>query len=540
MKHYKINHILFSLTLFFFSNSSFSQKTLKQWYEIAEKQFEKGSYADALISRQEALKIALKTNKCYDLAYAYWQIGKMQYYLNDRVGALKTNLLAKHYIDSCSIDTLKSIICNNIGAMYHSIGKIDSALVYYTKTIAVLSSTKRYIDIARVHSLLGKLYLNKVGNGNIEKAKLNFDKALEYADLSGDYSIRFFVRLAFTDYYNVTHDLPKATQFARTAYDLVYKNKGKVEEKIYVTRVLAQELTLAEKPEVKRLYDQFVNLRDSIFKLETSSKIADYKVQYETEKKEKENKLLQQQNNIKTLENDKSKQTIFILIACIIIAFIVLFWQLSLARIKKQKRLLETEKKLQNDRERISRDLHDNVGGQLSYVMFSLEANEENSSEKRKEKAITLANELRSITSNLRETIWALNQDRLNIQSISDKLKLYGQTLFTYSNTKLKFEETIEDNQDLNPAIALNIFRMCQEILNNILKHAKASEIKISFVKNKRLSITIADNGCGFLVDDNQNNGYGLKTLKARADEINATIEINSELTKGTRFQLLV
>jgi signal transduction histidine kinase len=54
------------------------------------------------------------------------------------------------------------------------------------------------------------------------------------------------------------------------------------------------------------------------------------------------------------------------------------------------------------------------------------------------------------------------------------------------------------------------------------------------------LSITIADNGCGFLVDDNQNNGYGLKTLKARADEINATIEINSELTKGTRFQLLV
>jgi signal transduction histidine kinase len=536
----RLTHFKYVVLFLLYCSISFGQKTLKQLYAQSDKEFEVGKYADALNTRQEALKLALKTNKCFDLAYAYWQIGKMQYYLSDKSGALKTNLLAKRYIDSCNIDTLRSIVCNNIGVMYHSLGNIDSGLVYYTQAVVALSHTNRNVDIARVHSLIGKLYLNKVGEGNIEKAKFNFDKALKYADLSKDYSIQFFVRLALTDYYNVVHNLPKATQYAQDAYNMVYARKAKLEEKIYVTRVLAQQLTLAENPKVKTLYDQFVVLRDSVFKLETASKIADYKVLYETEKKEKENELLKKQNNIKTLENDKNKQTIFSLIASILIITIIILWQVSLLRIKKQKRLLETEKKLQSDRERISRDLHDNVGGQLSYVMFSLEANEENSIEKRKEKAITLANALRSVTGNLRETIWTLNSEKLSIQEVSDKLKTYTRTIFNYTSTKIKFEENITQNELLNPALALNIFRFCQEAINNVFKHAQASELTISITQNEKTRISIKDNGIGFETTLNTNNSFGLSNLKARAQESNAIVNIESKKNEGTTITLIV
>ncbi|MBK6520895.1 MAG: hypothetical protein IPG08_00410 [Sphingobacteriaceae bacterium] len=284
----------------------------------------------------------------------------------------------------------------------------------------------------------------------------------------------------------------------------------------------------------------FTNARDSLRNQEAFASINDTRTKYETEKKESENKLLVQQNNIKTLENEKKQQTIFLLIAIIFIVTIIVFWQLSIARIKKQKRQLEAEKQLQKDRERISRDLHDNVGGQLSYVMFSLEAKEESSKEKREEKSHMLANALRGVTGNLRETIWALNQEKLTVQNIADKLKVYARNMFIYSGTKIKFEENIVNDTNLEPALALNIFRICQEIINNVFKHADASELTIAIVKQNKLNITITDNGKGFNKSEKEAEKYGLANLKNRADEINATLTIKTEINKGTSIVLVV
>jgi signal transduction histidine kinase len=288
-------------------------------------------------------------------------------------------------------------------------------------------------------------------------------------------------------------------------------------------------------------------INDSILNEENIKQIAEMQTKYDSEKKEAENQTLHQQNAIKTLEleNNAEKikvknQTIFILVGAIVIVLVIVLWQISLARIKKQKRELETEKKLQQDRERISRDLHDNVGGQLSYVLFSLEGDEEAAADKRKEKSASLAAAVRSVTGSLRETIWALNQENLTLKDLSDKLKLYTRNIFSYTDIKIRFEETIEKDEALSPSFALNLFRICQEIINNVFKHARATELHVSITRNEKTTVVITDNGVGFEAANSKKENFGMANLKKRADEIGAVLTLVSTPGHGTQITLVV
>jgi signal transduction histidine kinase len=466
---------------------------------------DKKDYTSALSYLQKALQIK-KENKdtleilktSINIANVYYQKKEYPNSISQYLQALKLGNNIKKYADEYSQ------ITNNLGECYSSIGEYNIAMNYLNASLEIKQKLGKKSGIAATLGNIGQVYYRQ----------LNYQKAIVYYTESNKLAIE-------------TSDI----QFQKNAQQIL----------------VVCYLNLNQKEKALDAFSKVTLLQDSLFNETSAKQISETQIKYETEKKETENKLLQQQNNIKTLENENNNQklkvqtqTIFILIACIVIATIIVLWQISLARIKKQKRALEIEKKLQQDRERISRDLHDNVGGQLSYVMFSLEGNEESSSDKRKEKAHNLANALRSVTSNLRETIWALNQEKLTVQDISDKLKTYARNIFAYSDTKIKFEDHIENDETLNPAFALNLFRICQEVINNVFKHAKASELTIIITKNKTTTIVITDNGVGFTKELASMESYGLTNLKVRADEINATLSIESEIHKGTKISIIV
>ena len=331
-----------------------------------------------------------------------------------------------------------------------------------------------------------------------------------------------------------------AIKHAQIALELYEKN-GAVEDKMYALYVLAGSFALSGDPKSYGLFQKLFALKDSVFKIETAKKIADYRTLYETEKKEKENILLNEKNKVNQLQIDSKNKTIIGLLICLLLFIIIVFWRISVINLKKKERLLEAQQKLQIERERISRDLHDNVGGQLSYVLFSLEANEETTAEKRKEKSTDLASSIRSITRNLRETIWALNQEKLFLKNLSDKLKIYTRNIFTYTNTQIRFKETIENDSELNPAFALSLFRICQEAVNNAFKHANATELVISIERKEKITIIISDNGIGFDRNNvNEVEHYGLANLLTRSKEINATINIESAVNNGCKVTLVV
>ena len=234
----------------------------------------------------------------------------------------------------------------------------------------------------------------------------------------------------------------------------------------------------------------------------------------------------------------------FILLSGIIIA--ILFGSLIIfiqnLRFRKKRNIFEMQQKIQTERERISRDLHDNVGTQLSLINKNLnrltKPRSEFTDDEKMIKLNSVADSSKGIIDTLRETIWALNKEEITLEELSDKLKVFVNKQITDTDgLAVKFsEEDGNKNINIGPSEALHLFRICQEAISNTLKYANASLLEISIFANQgQYEINIKDNGVGFELDKIETRShYGLDNLQFRANEISCMLSIKTEPGKGT------
>lgn len=231
-------------------------------------------------------------------------------------------------------------------------------------------------------------------------------------------------------------------------------------------------------------------------------------------------------------------------ILLILSVFVTVIRYLSQRKLREQIHKMEVKNKLRNERERISRDLHDHVGAQLANIISGLSLVDKYNEFEQKEKSSSLMQSLKGdaeITiKQLRETIWALNQNDLTLGAFLDHLKTYFKNQSALNEVlKLKFDLKGDESTLLTSAQALNLFRIIQEASQNTLKYAEASELNISLERqNGSLNILIKDNGTFKSDQESFNGGYGMQNMKKRAAEINATIEVDTE--EGTEVKIEV
>jgi two-component system, sensor histidine kinase LadS len=230
----------------------------------------------------------------------------------------------------------------------------------------------------------------------------------------------------------------------------------------------------------------------------------------------------------------------------IMFLFVALFkrFQTMKAIQERQEQLeIQAKQQVQDERERISRELHDNVGARLTHLITQIDHVEfrlgRDKTEKNVENTLgrleTLGENARDAMNVLRETIWAVKEEAISLENFTSKISGYLQQQFS---DNLDFEvHLIGDNKImLTPGQALNLFRIVQEACQNTFKHAAATQIHITISTIKgTLIIAIKDNGKGF--DTTHSNGEehnGLRNMKHRAIEIGADFDIQSCLGKGT------
>lgn len=240
----------------------------------------------------------------------------------------------------------------------------------------------------------------------------------------------------------------------------------------------------------------------------------------------------------------------FRLLIVLIIALLLSLSFLMLIRRNKQKveREYLLQKRLEDERLRISRDLHDHVGAQLSYLItnidWMLSHPQQMTAELEQARLKDLSETGKQAILTLRQTIWALHNKEITAIDFADKFKQFAQKMLAFSTqTKLQFEENFEAEKVFNPEVALSLFRVCQEALGNALKHANASLISIKFSCSTANGFVfeIKDNGKGFVTSEKPLDGhYGLENMKARAKECGAEISIETESGSGTRIVLVL
>lgn len=224
----------------------------------------------------------------------------------------------------------------------------------------------------------------------------------------------------------------------------------------------------------------------------------------------------------------------------------ILYYIMNLRRKRqelKQAYGLELEKQLHEERLRISRELHDNIGAQMATVKrsinFMIEQGDRLSPEQSKSQMHALESISSQINQELRDTIWAVQNSQIDVGGFFTRLKNYVfQLVGPDSPLRVTYLSEGDMNTLLGPFTALNLHRICQEAINNIIKHAVATEINIVMNSSPSiLKITIADNGKGYDVNNAQ-EGYGLGNIRKRAEQIGAVVNFKSKPEAGSSIEI--
>ncbi|MBO6795255.1 MAG: hypothetical protein JJ895_15220 [Balneolaceae bacterium] len=234
----------------------------------------------------------------------------------------------------------------------------------------------------------------------------------------------------------------------------------------------------------------------------------------------------------------------FFAILSIVISFGLVIRHYSQRKLKQQIRKMEVEQKLRGERERISRDLHDHVGAQLANIMSGLSLvdkyNEVDEKEKSTELMKSLKGDAEVTIKQLRETIWALNQNALSLKAFADHVKTYFKhqsALTTSLDVHIEVDE--HSKAQLSSTQALNVFRIIQEASQNTLKYANAEHLWITMRNGSNaLTIIVKDDGEFKGKKSSFNGGYGMNNMQKRAREIDGTITFNTD--NGTEVMIQI
>jgi signal transduction histidine kinase len=209
-------------------------------------------------------------------------------------------------------------------------------------------------------------------------------------------------------------------------------------------------------------------------------------------------------------------------------------------KVEYEQTILQSQLEIQEQTfKNISQEIHDNIGQVLSLAKLNLNTipHTENA------ETITLTEELLGkAISDLRDLSRSLNSEKITDIGICEAIKHELSIVEKVARIKTLFICSDEEIS-LSSEQTIIAFRMMQEILNNIIKHAKATQITAEITTNSSsTSIYITDNGKGFDTDKlkTTETGIGLKSIRQRCELINASCTINTAPGKGTAIQIVI
>lgn len=439
---------------------------------------------------------------------------------------------------------------DNYGIVQEVAGNTDSAIYYYNLALDLKINQKDSIGIPFALGHLSGAYLILK---DYKKAKQYLDESYAIRKKRNDtYGIAECLVL-YADFYFAQEKFNEAIQWFAECYQMAIDNKY-IHMAQYVTEHLAicYEKTGNATEAINYLKIQ-QNLKDSMLNENTNKAIAELEVQFETEKKEKE--IVEQKVKITEQElKNKARTNSLILVTGILLLVLVSGYFIYKQQKLKQQRLIEENRlkdqlarvtlqnELHEERLRISRDLHDNIGSQLTFIISSVDNMKylfKTTDEKLNTKLQDISSFTRTTITQLRDTIWALNKEQITFDDLANRLQKYIETAkLAQEQTQFEFSNQLKNNFSLNTIQGVNCHRIVQEAINNAIKYSAATKVKLNISEaEKDITIQITDDGIGFKLTD-ISMGNGLQNMKSRADKIKANFKIDSTPEIGTTITL--
>ena len=443
---------------------------------------------------------------------------------------------------------LKSQTYNSIGTVFMSKKEFKIAADHFKKGLEMP-------DLLTIHPAYyayiwdNLIYCReKMGDKNVLE---DYKNCLKIRDSTGDLAGIVTSKIKLANYYLSKKDTVLALESIREA--------RKQAEEIKSVGDVNESLQVLAKADVKNssiYFKKYVTLTDENLKKEREQRDKFARIEYETDEILSEKKLVES-------EKDRiSLQRWMILGFSVLLVLIIVLWYMIQSQRNKNKELryiqqqqeaneeiyelmLDQQQKLEEgkqlEKKRISQELHDGIMGKLTGIRLNLFV----LSKKRDDATIDHCLQHIAEIQNVEKEIRTISHD-LSKNFFSDVVNfiVIVKNLFASieNHSDIHFELKVDEKIDwdiVNSNIKMQIYRILQESIHNIQKHANATEVFISMAKfDNDLKIEIKDNGTGFDIAEKK-QGIGLKNIQDRLEQIGGTLTINSTIGKGTIIHLI-
>ena len=537
---------------------------------------------------QKAEKVFKKLGYKYETAVTLYGIAVIQTYDKDYTGSEVTSFEAISLLEKLSptnkVRRHRAFIYNNLGLVFDELELFEESINYFKESLKIKNSLegdyKRSIGLT-LNNLI-KVYRR---SGQFDLAKNSYNQIFSDKELIknhpdvyvlalGNYAKTLFLAKDFNQLPYLYHKALRITDSINDSYNSIilyqhlaeyhqsklnidsakhYAYKAKNIAEAYNNDDLLKSLLLLSKIEEGSAATEhlkaYVKLNDSLQKNERSVRNKFARIRFETG--------IIEQENIKIT---KERLWLFIISVIVILASFLIYLIISQRNKNKELKFIqkqqETNEEIYNlmlsqnesieeartqEKKRISEELHDGVLGRLFGTRLSLDSLNMSNSEESIKTRSEYINGLKTIEEDIRKVSHELNTDFVSGSGFIDIIKTLVETQTIAYNIKyeLNYDDDINWDSVINKK-KIHIYRIIQETLHNIYKHANATKVNISFkLKNNVICLTILDDGSGFDVNKTK-TGIGLKNINSRIKDINGTINISSDKAVGTKVTIEV
>ena len=431
---------------------------------------------------------------------------------------------------------------NNLIKVYRRSGNYDLATEKFNETINYKDLVKNYPEVYVL--ALGNYARTLFESQDFENLPDLYLRALHICDsINSEYN-SIIIHQHLAEFYDFKNNKDSALYYAYKAKEISEKYNN---DDLLKSLWILSEIEDSDK--AAAYLKSYIKLNDSLQKAERAIRDKFARIRFDTQRVEQENRQI-------------AKERMWLMIISIIVIIASLLLYLVIRQRNKNKELQFIQEQQQANEEiynlmlsqnesieearalekqRISKELHDGVLGRLFGTRLSLDSLNMNPSPEAVKTRGQYIQELKTIEEDIRKVSHELSTDFVSGAGFIDILKTLVDTqCIAYGiHYTLDYDEVINWDAVSNKK-KIHIYRLVQEALHNIYKHAKAENIKISFkLKNNVICLEIEDDGSGFDVNKAK-SGIGLKNMNSRISEIHGLLEINSEIDKGTTVKIEV
>ena len=530
------------------ANIKYQQTLIRIYNGFGVLNYYKGKFNISLNYDFMVLQLAKEINDKNSIANSLNNISLAYNDLNNYTKALEYAYKALAFSNLHKNDENYLYGLKNVGSIYLSSSNYDSAQYYISKSIQLNEATDSKPFLIDSYDLYATIFRE---TEQPDSALKYYKKSLNISNQLNNIEGKIIANFHLSELYFKMNDLVKAKKYSEIALQHV-NSSGMQYMKYNINEHLSN--IYKAKGDYKMAYQYYVEatiMKNRMYNAKSDQQIADLEVKYAARK---QIDVLSKENQIDKLEIDKKSATVKIIILLAILVLIVLLFSFlhlqkrqkikqMLALQKSQEKLLKTERKVlssiieteDKERKRFAEDIHDGISPLLSSIKLYLGEIKHSEDKEEKEQMIEYASELTSdAIINVRETAHNIMPSLLSKEGLTTSLENFFEKIRFTKKLDIQLNNKISKLR-YSQSIELILFRTICELINNTIKHAKATIVTLSIEeKDKHLIVHYTDNGIGFNIQKTENeNGIGLSNVQNRINSVNGISKIDSKEGEG-------